>query len=445
MSLRASEDCGSAASRNDEVRPAHIEALLDPAAHESPGVKPELVETHISWLIFTDEYVYKVKKPVDFGFLDFSTLEKRKHFCSEELRLNQRLSPGVYLGVESIHRAPDGPAQSHGTPGRPPFTLGGEGPVVDYAVKMRRLPDSGWLSGLLERNEVEASLTKRVARRIAHFHEGTPPADVASPGASLDIVVQNTEENFEQTADFVGWSLPPSATNVVQAYTRATLEACRTLFLRREQEGHVRDCHGDLHAGQICVENGIDFIDCIEFNERFRVSDTAADLAFLSMDLEARGHPELSRVLVDAYQNERKDPTLRSVLRFYECYRAFTRGKVESLRAMQLARGSPAQDEAVDAARRYFELARSYATPRGPLLLTLTGLMGTGKSTVARFLGGAWDATVIRSDEVRKDLTGVPEDEHRYSAWKGDIYSDEVTEATYAEMHRRAIRRPGPG
>ncbi|NNF26357.1 MAG: AAA family ATPase [Gemmatimonadetes bacterium] len=419
--------------------PSFIEALLDPRAYRETTRRPRLKETHISWLLFTDNYVYKVKKPLDFGFLDFSTLERRKHFCEEEVRLNRRLSPGVYLGVEEITKAGTGPEEDgEDGDGGPAFVLGGRGPAVDYAVKMRRLPEDGWLAGLLERDEADASMIQRIAGRIADFHGSAQAPEWGEPGASVALVKENTEENFQQTADCVGWTLSTAAYDAVRAYTRNFLQSRRDLFVKREAEGHVRDCHGDLHAAQICVENGIDFIDCIEFNDRFRVGDTAADLAFLSMDLEARGHPELARVLVDEYQARRQDEGLNTVLDFYQCYRAFTRGKVESFRARQLPEGTDDRHEATRSATRYFELARAYASPRGPQLIVMTGLMGTGKSTVARLVGDAWAAVVLRSDKIRKELSGIPTHEHQYTGWQQGIYSEERTEETYEEMHRRA-------
>ena len=412
----------------EATHPAFIEALLDPAAHPHATGDLRVEETHISWLIFTDDHVYKVKKPVNFGFLDFSTLDRREHFCREELRLNQRLSPNVYLGVEPVTL--DG--------GR--YLLGGDGQVIDYALKMRRLPESGWLAGLLKRDQVDAPMVRRIAARIADFHAQAAEPSAAAEGSSLDIVSQNTEENFNQTAPFLGWTLPQTTYDVVRAYSRTFLHTGRSLFLRREEERRIRDGHGDLHAGQICVENGIDFIDCIEFNDRFRIGDTAADLAFLAMDLDARGHPELSRVLVEEYRTRTNDEGLEDVLRFYKCYRAYTRGKVESMRADQLDTHRPERRAAEAAARRYFQLARHYAIPKGPLLIALTGLMGTGKSSVAEALSMCWDAMTMNSDVVRKELAGVPAGNHRYVAWQQGIYAEKTSEATYTEMHRRAAQ-----
>ncbi len=408
------------------THPDFIEALLDPKAHPHATGDVQVEETHISWLVFTDDHVYKVKKPVNFGFLDFSTLDRREHFCREELRLNQRLSPSVYLGVETITLY-DGQ-----------FLLGGDGKVVDYAVKMRRLPASGWLAGLLKRDEVDAPTVRRIAARIADFHAQSTESGASEAGSSVDIVSQNTEENFDQTTPFLGWTLPQTTYDVVRAYSRTFLQTGRSLFLRREEQGRIRDCHGDLHAGQICVENGIDFIDCIEFNDRFRIGDTAADLAFLAMDLHARGHPELSSVLVEEYRARTNDEGLGDVLRFYECYRAYTRGKVESMRADQLGPDRPERRGAEGSARLYFQLARHYAIPKGPLLIALTGLMGTGKSSVSEALSACWDALTFNSDVVRKELEGVPPGEHRYERWQQGIYSEERSEATYEEMNRRA-------
>lgn len=421
--------------------PEFVDALRDPAAYpeaERPS-QVEMRETHISWLFFTDAHVYKVKKPVDFGFLDFSTLEERHTFCQEEVRLNRRISPDVYLGVVEIRRLdghhrivtePSGGSSAEAAGRRP-------GELVDYAVKMRRLPEDRWLERLLERGEADEELARRIARRIADFHADARTTEIGA----IDTVRFNTRENFAQTRGYVGTTLDAATHDVVRAYTRGFLDARRELFARRSEEGRVRDGHGDLHAGQVCVENGIDFIDCIEFNRRFRFGDVAADLAFLAMDLDHWGRHDLCRALVDEYVEATGDEELREVLAFYQCYRAYTRGKVASLRLDDPDLDDEGRAEAVETARSYFELARRYAAVEGPLLVLTCGLMGTGKTSLAGSLEPRLGATVVSSDSVRKELADMEADERAFEEWGAGIYSEEFTRRTYDELHRRAAER----
>jgi aminoglycoside phosphotransferase family enzyme/predicted kinase len=388
-----------------------------------------LVETHISWLFFTGRFVYKVKKPLNFGFLDFTSLERRRFYCLEEIRLNRRLSPDVYLGVVPIWEE-GGRYAMHET-----------GRIVDYAVKMRQLPSDRWLSGLLKRGEASAALMQRIARRIAAFHAEAEHGERATELGGVATVRLNTQENFTQTQDQIGVTLTRELHDAVRAYTEAFLDARAGLFARRETEGRIRDCHGDLHADQICVENGLAFIDCIEFNERFRFGDVAADIAFPAMDLDYYGRPDLSAALMGEYVAASGDAGVLELLDFYKCYRAFTRGKVRGFRLRQTGLSESERRTTVEQAARYYDLARRYATLPGPLLLVLCGLMGTGKSTLAQALGPRLGAHVLASDIVRKELAGIPPEERRAEAWGEGIYRDDVTQRTYEELNRRAGER----
>ncbi len=384
-----------------------------------------LLQTHVSWLFFTGCHVYKVKKPVDLGFLDFTTLDARRHFCEEELRLNRRVSPDVYLAVSEL-RESDGR-----------YAFGGEGEVVEYAVKMRQLPADRWLSTLLEAGSVTPRTVRRIAGRIADFHRAAASDAEITRLGGIESVRINTAENFEQTREFIGLTLDRATYDVARAATEAFLERRGQLFARREAEGRVRDCHGDLHAAQICVENGIAIIDCIEFNYRFRFSDVAADLAFLAMDLDHFDHPDLSGMLVDEYIEHSGDTELPKLLPFFKAYRAFTRGKVESIRVAQLEEGDPARGTAREEADRYFKLAAAYARIRRPLLIITAGLMGTGKSTLATALAERLGAEIFSSDVVRKQLADISPEERRLEAWEEGIYSPEFTGRVYRALHDR--------
>ena len=379
--------------------PEFITDLLDPRAHPEPPGTVELRQTHISWLIFTDQWVYKIKKPLNLGFLDFSELDERRRFCHEEVRLNRRLSPDVYVGVVVLRRA-DGRVVVGETDEDP---AAHSDKPVDYAVKMRRLPVDRWLKRTLEDGTAAPESIRRVARRIAAFHSSVEPASPECPTGRLETVRFNTEENFEQVSPFVGRTLTSELFDVVRAYTRTFLERRGDLFRLREAEGRVLDGHGDLHTAQICIENGISFIDCIEFNERFRIADVAADIAFLAMDLDRHGRRDLRSVLVDTYVEETADTQLVELLPFYMTYRAFTRGKVESLRVDQLLREQPDEAGQVqDSAKEYFRLAQAYAIPAPPVLIMMTGLMGSGKSTLAKAVASRLKCAHVRTDEVTK-------------------------------------------
>jgi len=411
-----------------EPLPDLVLSLLDPGAY-SEAERPErvnLIQTHISWLFLTSRFVYKVKKPVNFGFLDFTSLEKRRFFCSEELRLNRRLSPDVYLEVVPIWEES----------GR--YTMHESGHIAEYAVKMRQLPGDRWLSALLRRGEATPELMRRIARRVAAFHASAERVEGPCRLGGLQTVRFNTEENFGQTRDQIGVTVSAETFDRAQAYTAAFLDARASIFARRETEGRIRDCHGDLHADQICVENGIAFIDCIEFNERFRYSDVAADIAFTAMDVDYWGRPDLSAELVREYVETAGDKGVLDVLDFYKCYRAFTRGKVRGFRLRQPGLTDGERQTIIEQASRYFTLAESYAQLPGPLFVAMSGLMGTGKTSLARALGPRLGAKLLTSDIVRKELTGSRPEEPHWEPWGEGIYADDFSTRTYAELHRRA-------
>lgn len=405
-----------------------VRALLDPGAYPAPE-RPATVtmaETHISWLLFAGDFVYKVKKPVDYGFLDFTTLELRRRFCHDEVRLNRRLSPDVYLGVVEI-RERDGRCAIEG-PGR----------TVEYAVRMRRLPPDRWLSQLLDRGEADAELMRRIAERIAAFHrEAAASARITQLGG-LAAVRVNTAENFAQTEEYVGVTLSRALHDRVAAWTAAFLAEREAAFREREADRRIRDCHGDLHADQISVTNGLAFIDCIEFNERFRFGDVAADIAFTAMDVAYHGAPDLARALMDAYVEASGDPGVLDVLPFYACYRAFTRGKVRSFRLRQPGLNPAEREAVIDQASRYFTLAGRYARPERPVLLVLTGLMGTGKTSLAGALAERLPALALNSDVVRKELAGIDPGSPNPERWGAGIYGEAATRRTYDELHRQA-------
>jgi len=326
--------------------PPLVQALLNPNAYPEKPQTVEFVQTHISFVFLAGEMVFKVKKPVDFGFIDFTTLEKRRFYCQQELNLNRRLCPGVYLEVVPIIR-------SNGD-----FTIGGKGEIVEYAVKMRRLPQERTMDKLLRAGEVTSEMIVRVAEKLVDFHNR---AEVISDGfGNLDTVRMNTEENFGQAEKYISKTISAETYQRIKEFNTLFMKANVALFDKRVQEGKVRDCHGDLHAAHICFDRDICIFDCIEFNERFRFCDVASEIAFLAMDLDYHGWVELSRDFVNAYVELSGDEELLQLLDFYKCYRAYVRGKVESFQLDDPHVSEEKKAEIAKTAGKYFHLAKSY-------------------------------------------------------------------------------------
>jgi aminoglycoside phosphotransferase family enzyme/predicted kinase len=406
--------------------PSLIEALLEPRAYPERPEKVTLQQTHISYLFFTPRYVYKVKKPVDFAFLDFSTLKKRLHFCQEEVRLNRRLAPGLYLDVVAI---------TAGKAGKEGVFMEGEGEALEYAVKMKRLPAETMLEAMLERETVTGEVIERVARAVASFHKKAETNERISSFGLPEMIKNNTDENFSQTKDFIGRTITRKQYDDIKAYTDSFLSSKKGEFNKRVQKGFIKDCHGDIHSEHISISDGIQVYDCIEFNERFRYSDIVADSAFLSMDLDFHNRHDLTRLFDDAYFSSIGDGAGRRLLDFYKCYRAFVRGKVEGFKLVEPEETETDKREAELKARLYFHLAHLYATGGfRPTMLVLRGLSGTGKTIIADELSRKTDFVVLSSDAIRKGLFGIKPEEHRFEPFEKGIYTTEATERTYAEL-----------
>jgi aminoglycoside phosphotransferase family enzyme/predicted kinase len=406
-----------------------IRALLSPSAYPHPADRVELIQTHISFVLLAGEYAYKIKKPLDLGFLDYSTLEKRRHFCEEEVRLNRRMCSDTYLGTLPVTRDPVGG-----------YRLGGDGEPVEWAVQMRRLPADRALPSLLARGEVGFEMIRAVAHRVAEFHLTADTDDYIASFGSVDAVMVNWRENFDQTAPYIGRTVTREQWEGVKAYVDSFVERERPLFERRVQEGRSRDCHGDLRAEAIVFKDSdVCIYDCIEFNDRIRYGDVASDIAFLAMDFDFRGRPDLADDLLGLYLNVTQDATLPLVLNFYRCYRAYVRGKVDGFQIDQPEVGKRQQAAAGRRAQRYFRLAHAYATQRVPrALIIVSGLSGTGKSFVAYALASRLGAQVVSSDVTRKRLAGVPATEPHLEPWGKGIYDPALTERTYSAMLEEA-------
>jgi aminoglycoside phosphotransferase family enzyme len=324
---------------------------MQPSAYPETPKKVVLAQTHISTVFIGNEFVYKIKKPVNFKFLDFSTLEKRKFFCNKEVELNNRFSQDVYLGVYPVTF--DG--SKH--------TINGKGEIVDFAVKMRRLSDKDILKSRFKNSTITGNDLERIAEAIAAFHKVSPGSKEIDKFGNLEVVKFNTDENFQQTAEFVGDSISKDQYNGLKNWTDKFYQEKWKLFAQRVKKGKIRDCHGDLHMEHICLTDPIIIFDCIEFNDRFRYSDTLSDIAFLLMDLEFNSGVSLSKQLCNAYLKyvgEKDDQLIHQLINFYKIYRAYVRGKVTSFILKDSAVSEDKKLESRNTAQRYFALAYSY-------------------------------------------------------------------------------------
>lgn len=326
-----------------------IQDLLRPEALPDPTEQILLVQTHISLVFVADEFVYKVKKPVNFGFLDFTTFEKRAFYCRQELDLNRRLAKDIYLSVLPIRF--DGKKYS---------MRSRKGEIVEHAVKMKRISEHRLMRSLYERGALTENHLQRLARTLAAFHVHALRSPEIDAFGEADRFRINTDENFSQIGKYVGVSIEKEQFGALQDWTDRFYRRRRELFDWRIRQGRIRDCHGDLHMEHVCFSRSLSIIDCIEFNERFRYSDTVADIAFLLMDLEYHGGMNYSTSLWNHYRRFAGEEAVEPLLDFYKAYRAVVRGKVNSFQVDDPTISSEDKDKAIQRAKRYFTLACSY-------------------------------------------------------------------------------------
>jgi len=404
-----------------------VEHLSDPPFYPEPTSAVEVVQTHISYIFLTDAYAYKIKKPVDFGFLDYTTLAKRRQMCEREVALNARLCPDIYLGVVELR-------EENGR-----LSIGGPGETVEVAVKMQRLPRERMLRHVLARGEGNDALFERIAGTLADFHRRAPAPAAVGGMTGIERPKFNCDENFAQTEKYVDALVPRKTFELIRNSTDLFFRRKAGLFARRVEERRIVDGHGDLHLDSICATDPVRIFDCIEFNERFRIQDAAEEVGFLAMDLEFHGYAPFARAFVDAYVEASGDSELLELLAFYKTYRAYVRAKINSFASEDPHIPAAARDASRATASRYYELAAHYATACNPRCLLVTcGLTGSGKSTLARKLGELYSLELIRSDVVRKELVGIAPDERRWLPFDQGEYSPEMTDRTYAAMLDRA-------
>jgi hypothetical protein len=412
--------------------PPLVRDLTDPSAYPHRPRSVRLIQTHISWVFLAGEYAYKVKKPVELGFLDFRTLGQRRRFCAEEVRLNRRLAPDTYLGVVEIKRADGG------------YRLAGRGRTAEVAVWMRRLPAKRMLDRLVEAGEADGVLLERIGHVVADFHAVAAHGPAIHRYGSAAVIRGNWRENFAQTRHLPADILPPEWRRAIEAYVARFLADEARRLTARARAGRIRDCHGDLHAQHVCCTDPIRIFDCIEFNARFRYGDTASEIAFLAMDLEARGRPDLAIDFLNSYLDGSGDYDAVPLLDFYRAYRAYVRGKVYGIQAFEPNRSDTRA--LADQARRYFELAAASTEPRRRVeLVVMTGLVASGKTTVARALARAGAGIVVRTDAVRKQLAGLPWSRRAPAAFGEGLYTAAMTRHTYATCLRIADALLGAG
>ncbi|MFO7803765.1 MAG: AAA family ATPase [Desulfovermiculus sp.] len=398
----------------------------------------EFLQTHISCLFLTAEHVYKLKKSVNLGFLDFSTLEKRRFYCHEEVRLNSRLAPPVYLGVLAVSRNQNGE-----------YFLGQDpaSEIVDYVVHMRRLSEDSMFPALLKQGRVDEEMLSELAGLLSDFHAHSPAVQASCELGSPQLIRNNIEENFEQTEMLKGKALSAKRHRIMHSALLWSLRRHQELLTVRHDQGRTRECHGDLRMEHICrFEGRLVAFDCIEFNERFRYIDTAADVAFLLMDMEFSGHWSLAAALLHFYVRATQDHDALTVMPLYKAYYALTRGKIFGIESTEQEFTTQERQEALDMASKFLDLAWSYAIQlQTPTLILLSGLMGTGKTALGRHLSQKLGAELIRSDVVRKTLHGLDPQARETSDYGQGLYTPKATQDTYQALVEQAAQKLNSG
>ena len=405
----------------------NIAALLDPSVYPHTVTQCELIETHISWVILTGAYAYKIKKPVNYGFLDFSTLEKRHKYCQEELRLNRRLAGNIYIEVVAIT----------GTFEQPEVTehlINGNN-VIEYAVKMQQFPQQDQLDRMLAADKLLPGHIDAFADRIAEFHQQIDIADMSTIYGNVEQVCVPLQENLAQIRNSVRDSEHRSVLVELEQWGNSEFKTLKNVFLQRKQAGFVRECHGDMHLRNLAwIENKPVLFDCIEFNAELRWIDVISDIAFLVMDLQDRDQPQLAQRFLNRYLEITGDYEGVAVLPYYLFYRALVRAKVDAIRASQSGISQKEKSDAERDMAGYLKLAQSYTRNNKPKLILTRGLSGSGKTTITQLILEKTGAIRIRSDVERKRIFGVKINQKDNAGIGEGIYSQRATENTYSVL-----------
>lgn len=404
----------------EAILPPLIEQMLQPGFYPHAVTEPiELIQTHISYVLLTGDYAYKLKKPVNFGFLDFSTLEKRQHFCQEELRLNQRAAGELYLEVLPVTLVGE---QYH---------LGETSKPVEYVLKMRQFPQELLFSTLFEQGKLDETQLEELGGVVAKYHAQAQTNDYISSFGEVPQVRAAFDENYEQTQKYIGSPQTQAQFAETKQYTDKFFAERPELFVSRIQNRYIRECHGDLHLKNIALwHDKIMLFDCIEFNEPFRFVDVMYDVAFAVMDLEARQRKDLGNAFLNAYIEQTGDWEGLQILPLYLSRQAYVRAKVTSFLLDDASVPQKVKEEATKTAANYYKQAWEYTQPKQGQLILMSGLSGSGKSTTAKYLARQLNAIHIRSDAVRKHLGGIALKERGGD----DLYTPEMTQKTYARL-----------
>lgn len=405
-----------------------IAALRDPRCYKHRAKTVRIMETHISWVLLAGRYAYKIKKAVNLGFLDFTSLEARAFFCAEEIRLNRRLAPKIYL--EAV---PIGGSLDH-----PEF---GELPAIEYAVKMRRFPANKLLDKLLVQDKLTPAHMDELAGLIARFHRDLPPVEAGSSLGNASTIHAAAIQNFDQLLPLLADDANRQLLFTIRDDTRSEYEKCEKQFDNRHSQGWVRECHGDLHLGNIALIGGkpVPF-DGIDFNPSLRWLDVMDEVAFLVMDLLHRSHSTLAYRFLNAYLEITGDYAGTAVLRFYLAFRAMVRAKVGAIRSSQPDQSGQARKTAMNDCRSYLALAAQLLKHPRPALIITHGLPGSGKTTFSQAALERLGAIRIRSDIERKRLFGLDALDNSRSQPGGGIYGKAATRLTYARLLELAQR-----
>lgn len=400
-----------------------ISALQHSKHYPHPVTGIELIETHISWIILTGEYAYKIKKPVNFGFLDFTSLAQRKQYCEAELNLNRRAAPDLYEGLVAISGSPDRPI------------LDSEDAPFEYAIRMKQFKAGQLFSELAHTGDLSAELTEELAHQVASFHARV---DVASETDHYGLPAQvyaPMQQNFEQIADLLEDKDLLLQLRQMEAWTESSFQRFKPLLEARKKDGKVRECHGDLHLGNITrFQDKVTLFDCIEFNNDFRWIDVISDIAFLVMDFEIYGLPALANRFLNTYLEETGDYSGLRLMYFYKAYRAIVRAKIALLTRQDPSLSDEAREALFTQYKKYMELAEDYTSLPNRFVLTMHGISGTGKSTVALRLVDQLGAVRIRSDAERKRLFGQNIHQHPDASMSARMYSDQSNHETYEKL-----------
>ena len=408
-----------------------LKEIQNPKTYDQSLDKIDLIQTHISYVIITDRFVYKIKKPVDFGFLNFSTLELRKKFCYEEIKLNKRLCDRLYIDVVTLTKKVDKSLE-----------INGEGDIIDYAVRMNKFSQDKLMSFLLKNSQISKKHLDNLCSILLDFYNSYPADDEITSYGSPESVKKNIDENFEQTQNMINITIPEEMFNNIKKANNVFFKNKKELFKLRMKNGFIHDCHGDLHSGNIVIDNqGICVFDCIEFNKRFRYIDVASDIGFLAMDLDYNNHPFYSSFIISKYIEISNDKNILKLINFYKSYRAFVRGKVGGFQLNDPQIKKIDKEKIITSTRKYFELSHYYSklfnleiTNKKPIIFLTSGLTGTGKSTVASKISIDFNAETINTDIIRKKQEGINIYERHHEEPNTGLYSPEKIKATYEKV-----------